>query len=70
MYFLIYSVLDIIKLKVKEVGTVMCDEKKNTKENKLKSNIYFIFAEEKQNVRETIGKVFKDYLENLKAQNK
>lgn len=67
MYFLIYSVLYIIKLRVKEVDTVMDDKKKNTKENKLKFNTYYIFTEEKRNVKETIGLIFKDYLENLKT---
>ena len=70
MYFLIYSVLYIIKLRVKEVDTIMGDKVKNTKENKLKFNIYCIFEEEKQNVSETIGLIFKDYLENLKTQTK
>ena len=67
MYFLIYSVLYIIKLRVKEVDTVMDDKKKNTKENKLKFNTYYIFTEEKKDVKETIGLIFKDYLENLKT---
>ena len=70
MYFVTYSVLYIIKLRVKEVDTIMGDKVKNTKENKLKFNIYCIFAEEKQNVSETIGLIFKDYLENLKTQTK
>ena len=67
MYFVTYSVLYIIKLRVKEVDTVMDDKKKNTKENKLKFNTYYIFTEEKRNVKETIGLIFKDYLENLKT---
>lgn len=70
MYFVTYSVLYIIKLRVKEVDTIMGDKVKNTKENKLKFNIYCIFEEEKQNVSETIGLIFKDYLENLKTQTK
>lgn len=32
------------------------------KKDKLEFNTYYIFAEEKQNISETIGLIFKDYL--------
>lgn len=48
----------------------MNEGKSNTKDNRLEFNTYCIFTEEKQNIGETIGLVFKDYLENLKAKNK
>jgi len=47
----------------------MCEKIKNTKD-KSEFNIYCIFTEEKQEVKETIGLIFKDYLENLKTQIK
>lgn len=47
----------------------MCEEIKNTKD-KSEFNTYCIFTEEKQEVKETIGLIFKDYLENLKTQTK
>lgn len=40
-----------------------------TKADKLEFNTYCIFTEEKQEVKETIGLVFKDYIENLKTNN-
>ena len=46
-----------------------CDEE-NIKDNKLEFNTYCIFTEEKQNVSETIGLVFKDYIDNLKIKVK
>ena len=70
MYFVTYSVLYIIKLRVKEVDTIMGDKVKNTKENKLKFNTYCIFTEEKKDVKETIGLIFKDYLENIKIKTR
>ena len=48
----------------------MNEEKKELKSDKLEFNTYFIFAEEKQDVSETIGLIFKDYIENLKAKDK
>ncbi len=42
---------------------------KNKKENKLKINIC-IFTEKEKDVSQTIGVVFKDYLENLKKKAK
>lgn len=47
----------------------MKKDKNNTKYNKLEFNTYCIFAEEKQDITETIGLVFKDYLENMKVKN-
>ena len=47
----------------------MKKNKNNTKDNKLEFNTYCIFAEEKQDITETIGLVFKDYLENMKVKN-
>ena len=40
--------------------------KKKTKNNKLEFNTYCIFTEEKKEVKETIGQIFKDYIESLK----
>jgi hypothetical protein len=48
----------------------MSEGKINTKDNKLEFNIYCIFTEEKQDIGETIGLVFKDYLESIKVKNK
>ena len=44
----------------------MSEVKKTTKENKLEFNTYCIFTKEKQEMKETIGLIFKDYIENLK----
>ena len=47
----------------------MWEKIKNTKDkSEFKTNC--IFTEEKQEVKETIGLIFKDYLENLKTQTK
>ena len=48
----------------------MYENKNNTKDNKLEYNTYCIFTEEKQDIRDTIGLLFKDYLENMKVKNK
>ena len=47
----------------------MCEKIKNTKD-KSEFNTCCIFTEEKQEVKETIGLIFKDYLENLKIKTK
>ena len=47
----------------------MKKDKNNTKDNKLEFNTYCIFTEDKQDITETIGLVFKDYLENIKVKN-
>ena len=38
--------------------------------SKLEFNTYCIFTEEKQELKETIGLIFKDYIENLKLKTK
>lgn len=43
---------------------------KQIKENKLEFNTYCIFTEEEQDVSQTIGLIFKDYLESLKIKVK
>lgn len=48
----------------------MKKDKKKTKEKKLEFNTYCIFTEEKQDVEETIGLIFRDYIENLKIKAK
>ena len=48
----------------------MKKNKNNTKDNKLEFNTYCIFTEDKQDITETIGLVFKDYLESIKVKNK
>lgn len=41
--------------------------KMDLKNDKLEFNTYCIFTEERQDVSETIGLIFKDYIENLKT---
>lgn len=48
----------------------MNEDKSNTKDSKLEFNTYCIFTEDKQDIKDTIGLVFKDYLENIKVNNK
>lgn len=48
----------------------MNEQKNNTKDNNLDFNTYCIFTEEKQEVKETIGLIFRDYIENLKLKTK
>ena len=48
----------------------MNEDKNNAKYNKLEFNTYCIFTEEKQDVNETIGLMFKDYIESLKIKDK
>ena len=47
----------------------MCKDKKQTKYKQPELNTYCIFTEEKKDVKETIGLIFKDYLENIKKKN-
>ncbi len=47
----------------------MCEKIKH-KKDKSEFNTYCIFTEEKQGVKETIGLIFKDYLENIKIKTK
>ena len=48
----------------------MNEDKSNTKDNKLEFNTYCIFTEDKQDIGDTIGLIFKDYLESLKTKHK
>ena len=48
----------------------MNKDKKEIKSDKLEFNTYCIFTEEKQDVSETIGLMFKDYIESLKIKDK
>ena len=48
----------------------MNEDKSNTEDKKLEFNTYCIFTEEKQDIRDTIGLVFKDYLESIKVKGK
>lgn len=45
----------------------MDKDEKEIKIDKLEFNTYCIFTKEKQEVKETIGLAFKDYIENLKT---
>ena len=47
----------------------MNEDKSNTKDSNLEFNTYCIFTEEKQDIGDTIGLVFKDYLESMKVKN-
>lgn len=44
--------------------------RKEMKSKKLEFNIYCIFTKEKQDVKETIGLMFRDYIESLKIKDK
>lgn len=48
----------------------MNKDKKQSKMDELDFNTYCIFTEEKQGVKETIGLIFKDYIESLKIKTK
>ena len=48
----------------------MNEDKSNTEDKTLEFNTYCIFTEEKQEAKETIGLIFKDYIENLKLKTK
>ena len=48
----------------------MIEDKNRTKDNKLEFNTYCIFTEDRQDITETIGLVFKDYLESIKVKSK
>ncbi len=45
-------------------------DKKEMKSDKLEFNTYCIFTEEKQDVNEITGLMFKDYIESLKVKDK
>lgn len=48
----------------------MNKNKESLKIDKLEFNTYCIFTEEKQEVKETIGLIFKDYIDKLKNDTK
>ena len=48
----------------------MCKDNKKTKCKQTEFNTYCIFTEEKQDIKETIGLIFRDHLEDLKKQTK
>lgn len=48
----------------------MNEGKNNAKDNNLEFNTYCIFTEEKQDIGDTIGLVFKDYLESIEVKSK
>ena len=45
----------------------MNEKKNNTKDSELEFNTYYIFLEKKQDIKDTIGLVFKDYLEDRRS---
>ncbi len=45
----------------------MKKDKQTIKVDKLEFNTYCIFTKEKQNLKETVGLIFKDYIEELKT---
>ena len=45
-------------------------DKKEIKNNKLEFNTYCIFAEEKPDINDAIGLMFKDYIESLNVKDK
>ena len=47
----------------------MNEDKNRTKDDQSEFNTYCIFKEEKKDIGETIGLVFKDYLESMKVKN-
>ena len=59
-----------MKLIEKELMQIVNKDKQKIKSDKLEFNTYCIFTEEKQDVNETIGLMFKDYIESLKIKNK
>ena len=48
----------------------MNKDKTEKKTDKLEFNTYCIFTKENQEVKETIGLIFKDYIGNLKTDKK
>ena len=48
----------------------MNKDKKEMKSDKLEFNTYCIFAEEKQDINNVIGLMFKDYIESLRIKDK
>ena len=52
------------------MGGIVNKDKKETNIDKLEFNTYCIFTEEKRDVKEVVGLIFKDYIENLKLKTK
>lgn len=48
----------------------MNEDNINTKDDKLDFNTYCIFTEDKQDIKDTIGLVFKDYLDDYVAKRR
>ncbi len=48
----------------------MNKDKTEIKNKKLEFNTYCVFTEDKQNIYETIGLIFRDYIEKLKSDTK
>lgn len=48
----------------------MSEVRKTIKQNKLEFNTYCFFTEEEKDIRQTIGLIFKDYIESLKIKTK
>ena len=48
----------------------MSKDRKEMKSDKLEFNTYCVFTEEKQDISDAIGLMFKDYIENLKVKDK
>ncbi|MDO5556354.1 MAG: hypothetical protein Q4G09_07120 [Clostridia bacterium] len=48
---------------LKGIRIIMNNSKIQTKENKLEFNTYCIFTEDKKDVSETIGQIFKDFID-------
>ena len=59
-----------MKLIEKELIQIVDKDKQEIKSDKLEFNTYFIFEENKQDINEIIGLMFKDYIESLKFKNK
>jgi len=49
---------------------IMSDERSKVNDEKIEFNTYCFFTEEEKDIRQTIGLIFKDYIENLKVRNK
>ena len=67
-----FSLIFCIRYFKKQIGddARMCKDNKQTKCKQLEFNTYCIFTEEKKDVKETIGLIFKDYLEKIKIKTK
>ncbi len=59
-----------MKLIEKELMQIVNKDKQEIKSYKLEFNTYCIFTEEKQDISDAIGLMFKDYIESLKVKDK